>query len=85
MKLAGSARAHAVALQGMQGTVVEVEVNGRHTIVTDEPEGLGGTDQGPAPHELEIEPADLARRFRAEAVAQFVRKVSQREASTSAR
>ena len=30
----------------------EVDVNGRHTIVTDEPEHLGGTDQGPAPHEL---------------------------------
>jgi putative redox protein len=30
----------------------EVEVNGRHTIVTDEPERLGGGDQGPAPHEL---------------------------------
>lgn len=30
----------------------EVEVNGRHTIITDEPERLGGTDQGPAPHEL---------------------------------
>ena len=30
----------------------EVEVNGRHTIVTDEPTRLGGTDAGPAPHEL---------------------------------
>jgi putative redox protein len=30
----------------------EVDVNGRHTILTDEPEHLGGTDQGPAPHEL---------------------------------
>ncbi len=30
----------------------EVDVNGRHLIVTDEPEGLGGTDAGPAPHEL---------------------------------
>lgn len=30
----------------------EVDVNGRHTIVTDEPERLGGTDTGPAPHEL---------------------------------
>ena len=29
-----------------------VDVNGRHTIVTDEPERLGGTDEGPAPHEL---------------------------------
>lgn len=30
----------------------EVDVNGRHVIVTDEPESLGGTDLGPAPHEL---------------------------------
>jgi putative redox protein len=30
----------------------EVDVNGRHTIVTDEPERLGGSDRGPAPHEL---------------------------------
>jgi putative redox protein len=30
----------------------EVDVNGRHTIVTDEPEHLGGSDTGPAPHEL---------------------------------
>jgi putative redox protein len=30
----------------------EVDVNGRHTIVTDEPIALGGTDAGPAPHEL---------------------------------
>lgn len=30
----------------------EVDVNGRHMIVTDEPERLGGTDTGPAPHEL---------------------------------
>jgi putative redox protein len=30
----------------------EVDVNGRHVLVTDEPERLGGTDQGPAPHEL---------------------------------
>jgi putative redox protein len=30
----------------------EVDVNGRHTIVTDEPEHLGGSDLGPAPHEL---------------------------------
>lgn len=36
----------------------EVDVNGRHTIVTDEPESLGGTDAGPAPHELL--PATLA-------------------------
>jgi len=30
----------------------EVDVNGRHVIVTDEPERLGGSDAGPAPHEL---------------------------------
>ena len=30
----------------------EVDVNGRHTIATDEPLALGGTDEGPAPHEL---------------------------------
>ncbi len=30
----------------------EVDINGRHTIVTDEPLSLGGTDEGPAPHEL---------------------------------
>ena len=30
----------------------EIDVNGRHTVVTDEPESLGGTDTGPAPHEL---------------------------------
>lgn len=30
----------------------EVDVNGRHTITTDEPEHLGGSDLGPAPHEL---------------------------------
>lgn len=29
-----------------------VDVNGRHAIVTDEPTRLGGTDEGPAPHEL---------------------------------
>jgi hypothetical protein len=41
---------------------------------------LVGPDWGSEPHELEIEPADLARRFRTEAVAQFVRKAKQREA-----
>jgi putative redox protein len=30
----------------------EIDVNGRHTIITDEPARLGGTDAGPAPHEL---------------------------------
>lgn len=36
----------------------EVSVNGRHTIVTDEPVALGGSDLGSAPHELL--PATLA-------------------------
>jgi len=30
----------------------EVDVNGRHVIITDEPESLGGSDTAPAPHEL---------------------------------
>jgi putative redox protein len=30
----------------------EVDVNDRHILVTDEPHSLGGTDKGPAPHEL---------------------------------
>jgi putative redox protein len=30
----------------------EIDVNGRHTITTDEPEHLGGTDTAPTPHEL---------------------------------
>ena len=30
----------------------EVDVNGRHTIITDEPASVGGTDTGPAPHQL---------------------------------
>jgi putative redox protein len=36
----------------IDGLCHEVSVNDRHTIVTDEPERLGGTDLGPAPHEL---------------------------------
>ena len=36
----------------------EVDVNGRHIVLTDEPTHLGGTDEGPAPHELL--PATLA-------------------------
>ncbi|HKH79767.1 MAG TPA: OsmC family protein [Solirubrobacteraceae bacterium] len=35
-----------------EGLEHEVDVNGRHTILTDEPERLGGSDRGPAPHEL---------------------------------
>jgi putative redox protein len=42
----------ATARRAGNGLKHEVDVNGRHTIVTDEPEHLGGTDQGPAPHEL---------------------------------
>lgn len=34
------------------GLANEVDVNGRHVLITDEPESLGGTDFGPAPHEL---------------------------------
>ena len=30
----------------------DVLIDGRHRLVTDEPSRLGGTDQGPAPHEL---------------------------------
>ncbi len=30
----------------------EIAVNERHTIITDEPERLGGTDAAPTPHEL---------------------------------
>ena len=30
----------------------DVLIDGRHRLVTDEPEHLGGTDRGPAPHEL---------------------------------
>lgn len=30
----------------------DVDVNGRHVLVTDEPLRLGGEDKGPAPHEL---------------------------------
>lgn len=30
----------------------EILVDGRHRLVTDEPARLGGTDEGPAPHEL---------------------------------
>ena len=30
----------------------EIDVNGRHTLTTDEPTTVGGDDLGPAPHEL---------------------------------
>ena len=42
----------ATATQRAGSLTHEVDVNGRHTLVTDEPQGLGGADLGPAPHEL---------------------------------
>ena len=30
----------------------DVLIDGRHRLITDEPKGVGGTDRGPAPHEL---------------------------------
>ncbi len=42
--------ATAVSIGG--GLRHEIDVNGRHTIYTDEPERIGGTDTAPAPHEL---------------------------------
>ncbi len=39
--------------QPINGTLRhEIDVNGRHTITTDEPNRLGGTDTAPTPHEL---------------------------------
>lgn len=48
----------ATARPAAGGLRQEVDVNGRHAIITDEPTPLGGTDAGPAPHELL--PATLA-------------------------
>jgi putative redox protein len=42
----------ASSLTAAGGLRSDVAVNGRHTIVTDKPDSLGGTDLGPAPHEL---------------------------------
>ncbi len=43
-----TASAHSI-----DGTLLhEIDVNGRHTITTDEPEALGGRDAASAPHEL---------------------------------
>jgi putative redox protein len=42
----------ASSLTAAGGLRSDVAVNGRHTITTDEPARLGGTDAGPAPHEL---------------------------------
>lgn len=49
---------YATARSAGNGLRHEVDVNGRHVITTDEPSSLGGTDAGPAPHELL--PATLA-------------------------
>ena len=39
--------------QPINGTLRhQINVNGRHTIITDEPARLGGTDTAPTPHEL---------------------------------
>ncbi len=39
--------------QPVNGTLRhEIDVNGRHSITTDEPNRLGGTDTAPTPHEL---------------------------------
>jgi putative redox protein len=39
--------------RSIDGTLThEIDVNGRHTLIADEPLGLGGGDRGPAPHEL---------------------------------
>ncbi len=46
MSLTATARSHGDTLRH------DILVDGRHHLVTDEPEGLGGTDEGPAPHEL---------------------------------
>ena len=55
---AGAARMTATATRVGGGLRHQVDVNRRHTIETDEPLRLGGTDLGPAPHELL--PATLA-------------------------
>lgn len=43
---------YAMARQLDRTLTHEIDVNGRHVIVTDEPEWLGGDDRGPTPHEL---------------------------------
>jgi putative redox protein len=47
-EMALSATAHSIPGTSRQ----DVLIDGRHHLVTDEPEALGGTDCGPAPHEL---------------------------------
>lgn len=46
MSLVASARSAGDSLRQ------DILVDGRHRLVTDEPTRLGGTDEGPAPHEL---------------------------------
>ena len=46
MSLTASACSHGDTLRH------DVVIDGRHHLVTDEPERLGGSDTGPAPHEL---------------------------------
>ena len=49
----GTPMSFTATAQSIGGTLRhEIDVNGRHTITTDEPESLGGTDTAPAPHEL---------------------------------
>jgi putative redox protein len=48
----------ASAIGSCESLCYQTDVNGRHVLVTDEPEVIGGTDMGPAPHELV--PAALA-------------------------
>jgi putative redox protein len=42
----------ASAIGSCDSLCYQTDVNGRHVLVTDEPEAIGGTDLGPAPHEL---------------------------------
>jgi putative redox protein len=42
----------ASAIGSCDSLCYQTDVNGRHVLVTDEPEVIGGTDLGPAPHEL---------------------------------
>lgn len=45
--------AYTATAQPIGGTLRhEIDVNGRHTITTDEPARLGGGDTAPTPHEL---------------------------------
>jgi putative redox protein len=42
----------AIAYPVPEGLRQLIDVSGRHTLTTDEPERLGGTDDAPTPHEL---------------------------------